>query len=406
MAIIKCPECGKEISDQAETCIHCGKQIKKENTIVCIECGTCLSVNDAVCPKCGCPVNSTIKNNKKKKPAKKIIIAGAAAILVCVVVILSVNLIQNSNPVKKYLALVNDDKKDEAVEVYEEKIKDDEELLKELSQQEKKNIDEIYTKYLNEKEDYDNTIKQLNKYLKYENSKTYADDIIKKVNNLKESRDIYQKAVNLEAQNDIEGAIGDYGEVIKEDPNYEEASKKVSKLSEDYKAQKVKSAEEYNKKKDYSKAIAEIEDAINIVGSTSELKKLKNTYEKNKSEMYVKVKVTNKTVTPQDSSNWIFYNYINFVFKLTNNCNKTIKGVEGTLIIYDLFDKEILRMGCDFTGNTIASGKTITVDNLSYQCNQFNEDDMKVYNTAFKDLKFKYEIESIVFSNGDKVKPD
>ena len=28
MAIIKCPECGKEISDTVDTCIHCGYKIK------------------------------------------------------------------------------------------------------------------------------------------------------------------------------------------------------------------------------------------------------------------------------------------------------------------------------------------------------------------------------------------
>lgn len=36
MALIKCPECGKEISDKAESCIHCGfpiqKALKKEDT--------------------------------------------------------------------------------------------------------------------------------------------------------------------------------------------------------------------------------------------------------------------------------------------------------------------------------------------------------------------------------------
>lgn len=30
MALIKCPECGKEISDKAEKCIHCGCPIKKQ----------------------------------------------------------------------------------------------------------------------------------------------------------------------------------------------------------------------------------------------------------------------------------------------------------------------------------------------------------------------------------------
>ena len=31
MALVKCPECGKEISDQSETCIHCGYPLKKES---------------------------------------------------------------------------------------------------------------------------------------------------------------------------------------------------------------------------------------------------------------------------------------------------------------------------------------------------------------------------------------
>lgn len=28
MALIKCPECGKEISDQADRCIHCGYPLR------------------------------------------------------------------------------------------------------------------------------------------------------------------------------------------------------------------------------------------------------------------------------------------------------------------------------------------------------------------------------------------
>ncbi|MEG1028094.1 MAG: zinc-ribbon domain-containing protein, partial [Oscillospiraceae bacterium] len=28
MALIKCPECGKEISDKIKSCIHCGCKIK------------------------------------------------------------------------------------------------------------------------------------------------------------------------------------------------------------------------------------------------------------------------------------------------------------------------------------------------------------------------------------------
>ena len=37
MALIKCCECGKEISDKATTCIHCGCTIEKK--YICPECG-------------------------------------------------------------------------------------------------------------------------------------------------------------------------------------------------------------------------------------------------------------------------------------------------------------------------------------------------------------------------------
>lgn len=42
MALIKCPECGKEISDTSKNCIHCGYALKEENiaspqTIVNVE---------------------------------------------------------------------------------------------------------------------------------------------------------------------------------------------------------------------------------------------------------------------------------------------------------------------------------------------------------------------------------
>ncbi len=34
MALIKCPECGKEISDTAKNCIHCGYALKEDNNTV------------------------------------------------------------------------------------------------------------------------------------------------------------------------------------------------------------------------------------------------------------------------------------------------------------------------------------------------------------------------------------
>lgn len=48
MALIRCPECGHEISDKALSCPHCGVTIH-----VCRECGQVLVGSQDVCPNCG-----------------------------------------------------------------------------------------------------------------------------------------------------------------------------------------------------------------------------------------------------------------------------------------------------------------------------------------------------------------
>ena len=54
MALIKCRECGEEISSTAEVCPHCGF---KNKISVCPECGKPVSADDASCPECGCPLH-------------------------------------------------------------------------------------------------------------------------------------------------------------------------------------------------------------------------------------------------------------------------------------------------------------------------------------------------------------
>lgn len=75
MAIIKCPNCGMEVSDQAEQCIHCGYNLKKENLVVCKDCGKTYSEQFNICPNCGCPrtVVSTVVEKPKRSFMKYII---------------------------------------------------------------------------------------------------------------------------------------------------------------------------------------------------------------------------------------------------------------------------------------------------------------------------------------------
>lgn len=53
MALIKCTECGHEVSDKATNCPHCGAPVIK--TVICSECGAQLKDTDRICANCGCP---------------------------------------------------------------------------------------------------------------------------------------------------------------------------------------------------------------------------------------------------------------------------------------------------------------------------------------------------------------
>lgn len=78
--MIKCPECGKDISNQSDKCIYCGFPIRNENMIVCSNCGVLNQAGSTFCSSCGNPLvkgitaPSTAKAHKsanKKKHSKK-----------------------------------------------------------------------------------------------------------------------------------------------------------------------------------------------------------------------------------------------------------------------------------------------------------------------------------------------
>ena len=63
MAFVKCPECGKEISDKATQCIHCGCPIEIEFKYYCKECGAEILETDPVCPNCGIDLETGVENS-------------------------------------------------------------------------------------------------------------------------------------------------------------------------------------------------------------------------------------------------------------------------------------------------------------------------------------------------------
>lgn len=65
MALINCPECGKEISDKAVSCPNCGTPINNSaNQKFCQHCGEKIDKDCIICPKCGKQVSELSGNDK------------------------------------------------------------------------------------------------------------------------------------------------------------------------------------------------------------------------------------------------------------------------------------------------------------------------------------------------------
>ena len=60
MALIKCSECGEEISSNAKACPNCGH---KNDVKTCPECGTVVDPSAATCPECGFPLQKKNAQN-------------------------------------------------------------------------------------------------------------------------------------------------------------------------------------------------------------------------------------------------------------------------------------------------------------------------------------------------------
>lgn len=117
-------------------------------------------------------------------------------------------------------------------------------------------------------------------------------------------------------------------------------------------------------------------------------------------ERNIIVKVTDKKNIPHNINNYRFSDRVQFTFYVENQCDKEVKGVEGVLVIQDLFGSEILSINCDFTGQTIPVGGFANFSGLGLDINQFKESHVKLYSEKFEDLNFEYELKSIVYTDG------
>ena len=109
----------------------------------------------------------------------------------------------------------------------------------------------------------------------------------------------------------------------------------------------------------------------------------------------ISVVVLGKNIQKGDYSEFILFPY-----RVTNNSEKNIKGIEGIMHIYDMFGKSIMDIQWDITNGVIEAHNSMTVNDSGLEYNQFMDTHQKVYATAFEDLVFKYEFITVMFTDG------
>lgn len=90
MALIKCSECGKDVSDTAKSCIHCGCPIEKK--VICSECGKETLETNNVCPNCGNKLGTNFSISVKAPKAnfgnKKILLIAIGVVVIITIIVL------------------------------------------------------------------------------------------------------------------------------------------------------------------------------------------------------------------------------------------------------------------------------------------------------------------------------
>ena len=110
----------------------------------------------------------------------------------------------------------------------------------------------------------------------------------------------------------------------------------------------------------------------------------------------VVITATNKTSLPSNWSEGIVGDHIKVDLSIKNKSSKAIRGIEGKILIYDMFGKELMKEQADITGQIIKSGETINYY-FMFRANSLIPKEVTAFESDFKDLKISYNVTKIVY---------
>lgn len=133
-----------------------------------------------------------------------------------------------------------------------------------------------------------------------------------------------------------------------------------------------------------------------VVGTTSKENAAKQPEQASK----VDLEITKKGFHEASLTGGDFQDQIQLDLNFTNKTDKDIKGVQGIITFYDIFDKEIKTLNIAYDKGIPAGQSKVWNSGADY--NQFMGEDTKLKDTELKDLKYKWEVKTIVYEDGSK----
>ncbi len=94
--------------------------------------------------------------------------------------------------------------------------------------------------------------------------------------------------------------------------------------------------------------------------------------------------------------------FVSFDVVFENHTDKDVLGVKGLLKVNDIFGDKVTYIRCSFDKGISAKGGS-TEKSTGVKVNQFDDDDMKLWNADTDKLKYSFEILKIVFKDGTTV---
>jgi len=114
----------------------------------------------------------------------------------------------------------------------------------------------------------------------------------------------------------------------------------------------------------------------------------------------VDVELVDKDFISSDWERGIYDDYITMKLRFINKTNKDIKGVQGKVIFYDIFDNEIYRTKISYDEGIPKNESKVWSGQIEY--NQFRDDHRKLRTTELENLKYEWLPDTIIYQDGSE----